>query len=51
MVLAPVIEPVQRVGQDARVALKVCTNGLKEANVRLGKSRAIYSGVRKRYAQ
>lgn len=49
MVLAPVVAPAVSVGQDARAALKVCTDGLKEANIRLGKSRAIYSKVRKQY--
>lgn len=49
VVLAPVVAPAVSVGQDARAALKVCTDGLKEANIRLGKSRAIYSKVRKQY--
>jgi hypothetical protein len=51
VVLGQVVVPDERLGQDARIALKVCRDGLKEANIRLGKSRAIYSGVRKRYAQ
>jgi hypothetical protein len=49
VVLAPVIVPNARLDQDARAALKVCTDGLKEANIRLGKSRDIYSRVRKQY--
>lgn len=51
MVLGQVAVPDERLGQDARSALKVCRDGLREANIRLGKSRVIYSGVRKKYAQ
>lgn len=49
VVLSPVHVPQARLGQDARAALNVCEAGLAEANIRLGKSRAIYSGVRKKY--
>lgn len=49
VVLAPVVIPQGRLGQDARAQLQVCESGLKEANIRLGKSRAIYSKVRKQY--
>lgn len=49
MVLSPVVVPEGRLDQDARIPLKLCTDGLKEANIRLGKSREIYGAVRKKY--
>jgi hypothetical protein len=49
VVLSPVVVPEGRLDQDARIPLKLCTDGLKEANIRLGKSREIYGAVRKKY--
>ncbi|MGD9766600.1 MAG: hypothetical protein AB7U62_03070 [Pseudolabrys sp.] len=50
MVLAPVVEPQEKRGEDARTANLRNKEALRACNARLVNSRAIYEGVRKLYA-